>query len=615
MFRQLQYLLGICLLSMITLSQATPAKTNALYQHPSPYLAMHGHDPVQWHEWNETTLAKARKQNKILFVSSGYFSCHWCHVMQRESFQNDKIAAVLNTSFIAVKVDREIDTALDAKLIDFVERTQGIAGWPLNVFVTPEGYPLAGMVYVPAEQLLSILDKVAKQWRTDYSSLKNIAHDASMELTSAVVTNKSAVVPASVLINALTSQSFQLADEMQGGFGDENKFPSAPQLSVLLTIYAEGQDERLKKFLNSTLTQMASLGLRDQLGGGFFRYVVDPNWHIPHFEKMLYDNALLAKLYFDASVVLKEPSYAVVAQDTLDFMLREMQTATGSFAASLSAIDVQGVEGGYYLWSDEELAKLLSGPERDVLRAYWHVDGVAPLDAGHHLIQLRGLDEVAKSLTLNRQQLVELIESARHKLLTVRNLRRVPKDEKQLAGWNGLALTAFAAGYKHTRNVKYQQAAQAIVDNLNRSWWNSKTRTLSRMVANKKSLSTGMLEDYAYVAQGLFEWWQVTGNAKDRIMLEQIVEQAWQRFYNQQGWQLAENMLLRYGDRTPLIKDGALPSPSAVLLAVSLRLPNSSYAQQVKKSLGMANHELEEQAFWHATQIRNLLLRQQLDGS
>jgi hypothetical protein len=609
------YLLTAFLLSVITTSHAAPAKTNALYQHPSPYLAMHGRDPVQWHEWNEATLAKARKQNKLLFVSSGYFSCHWCHVMQRESFQNEKIAALLNAHFIAVKVDREIDAALDAKLIDFVERSQGIAGWPLNVFVTPEGYPLAGMVYVPAEQLASILDKVASQWRLDRVKLKDMASAASLEVNNATVTNKSVVVPAAVLINALTTQSFQLVDELQGGFGDEHKFPSVPQLSVLLSIYAEGQDARIKKFLNTTLAQMASLGLRDQLGGGFYRYVVDPNWHIPHFEKMLYDNALLAKLYFDASVVLQEPGYAAVAQDTLDFMLREMQTAAGGFAASLSAVDAQGVEGGYYLWSDAELTKLLTAPELAAVRAFWQIEGAAPLDAGHHFIQPHGLDEVAKALSLSRQQLVELIEAARHKLLAARNLRRVPKDEKQLAGWNGLALSAFAAGYNQTKNVKYQQAAQAIVDNLTRSWWQAKTGTLSRLVVQKKSLSKGMLEDYAYLAQGLFDWWQVTNNVKDRILLERLLEQGWQRFYNQQGWQLAENMLLKYGDRNLLIKDGALPSPSAVLLAVSLRLPNSPYVAQAKNALAIANPELEEQAFWHATQIRNLLLRQQLDGS
>lgn len=598
-------------ISLAVVCQAAPANkpANALYRHASPYLAMHGQDPVHWHEWNAQTVAKARKQNKLLFVSSGYFSCHWCHVMQRESFQNEAIARLLNTHFIPVKVDRELDSALDSRLIDFVEHTQGIAGWPLNVFVTPEGYPLVGMVYVPPDNFKSVLEKLAGEWQSSSARLQQLARDATRELQTAATTRSEEITPAraAALAKAMLSQSYELADELQGGFGDENKFPSAPQLQTLLTIYRTQPEPRLKQFLQTTLNQMASLGLRDQLQGGFFRYVVDPAWHIPHFEKMLYDNALLASLYLDASVILQEPAYAAVARDTLDFMLRELKTASGALAASLSAVDDQGVEGGYYLWNETDLAKLLSPDELAAVRTFWNISGAPQLDAGHHLIQVQPLDATAAKMNLTAPQLAAQIDAARRKLLTARQSRLLPKDSKRLAAWNGLALAALAKGTRILKQDKYRQAAQAITDDIRRQWWNDKSRTLYRLVENKKPVSSGELEDYAYIAQGLFEFWQITARETDRALLNNILEQAWQRFYTPTGWQLAQDMLLRYGGSEAQIRDSALPSPSAVVMAVSLQYDQSPYREKARQALLTGANDIEAQAFWHATQIGNVL--------
>ncbi|MGD8927195.1 MAG: DUF255 domain-containing protein, partial [Thioalkalispiraceae bacterium] len=353
------------------------AEKNALYQHASPYLAMHGRDPVHWLEWNKDAVELARKQDKLLFVSSGYFSCHWCHVMQRESYQNEEIASLLNTSFIPVKVDRELNSALDAHLIDFVERTQGYSGWPLNTFITPDGYPLVGFTYAPPEKFIQILTGLEKEWREKKSELKRLAKNASAELSIAEVSN-SAVLPtdlAAGLMDSFVNQSFTYADDLQGGYGQENKFPSVPQLNTLLTIYERKPNAQIKQFLKITLDNMAAQGLRDQLGGGFFRYVVDPNWQIPHFEKMLYDNALLAGLYYRAAGILAEPEYKNVANQTLDFILQELNTDSGAFAASLSAIDNKGIEGGYYLWDKEELTTILSDQEWKVVSLYWGLLG------------------------------------------------------------------------------------------------------------------------------------------------------------------------------------------------------------------------------------------------
>ena len=323
------------------------AKQNSLYNHASPYLAMHGRDPVRWQPWNKQVVEQARQQDKLLFVSSGYFSCHWCHVMQRESYQNDTIAALLNKHFIPVKVDRELNSALDSHLIDFVTHTQGQAGWPLNVFITPDGYPLVGFTYAPPDNVIKILTSLEKEWRGKKQELKALAKAASDELSAAEVA-LSSTLPSDLAIGMMdifVNQNFSYSDDMQGGYGQENKFPSVPKLATLLAIYQRKPNEQIKQYLHLTLHNMASQGLRDQLGGGFYRYVVDPGWQVPHFEKMLYDNALLAELYYKAAIVLEEPAYRTIANETLDFILKELNTSSAAYAASLSAVDDKGVEG------------------------------------------------------------------------------------------------------------------------------------------------------------------------------------------------------------------------------------------------------------------------------
>ncbi|MBI3563410.1 MAG: thioredoxin domain-containing protein [Gammaproteobacteria bacterium] len=613
--RRIAPLLG---LGLIIFSQTAMvlAKPNALYHHPSPYLAMHGEDPVQWHEWNAQTLGLARAQRKLLFVSSGYFACHWCHVMQRESYRNSAIAAYLNAHFIAVKVDREINTALDTHLIEFVEHTQGFAGWPLNVFITPEGYPLAGMVYAPAEQFRAVLEKIATQWQASPQKLSQLARDGVEEMRKASRDEEtsSAVASTPALINALLTQSFQLADELQGGFGEDTKFPSVPQLQVLLAVYAQQPQPRLKQFLDQTLGQMARLGLRDQLNGGFFRYVVDPGWHTPHFEKMLYDNAQLATLYLDASELLVEPGYAAIGRDTLDFMLRELHTEEGGFAASLSAVDANGIEGGYYLWQQDELKKLLTPDELAAVQAFWRVEGSPELAAGHHLIQTQSLEQTAKQLAIPAAALTQRIEQARQKMLQARNQRHLPVDKKRLASWNGLALKAFVNGDRVLKQDKYRRAAQDIMQGLRRQWWNTKTRSLYRYVDNKKPLGEGTLEDYAYLAQGVYAYWRTYNSEQDKVVLEELLAQAWQRFHSVKGWQLEQDSLLRFAGEQMQLKDNALPSPSATLIAVSLQYAKSPFVEQAQLAMRQSNLEVESQAFWHATLIGSFLILQAQGG-
>ncbi|MDH3451434.1 MAG: DUF255 domain-containing protein, partial [Gammaproteobacteria bacterium] len=287
--KRLSTVLAAALLLCATLF-AGLASSNELRGNRSPYLAMHGDDPVAWREWGLPALQEARRSGRLLFVTSGYFTCYWCHVMQRESFLDKEVASTLNDNFIPVVVDRELLPALDARLIDFVERTRGAAGWPLNVLITPQGYPLVGITYLPRDTFLQFLHNVRQRWAAERDELSALAKHAAEQIRqqrSAAAEDPSA----KTLLSAMRRQLESVADDLNGGFGQQNKFPMTPQLFALLRIYAATGDPALGEFLSLTLERMAYRGLNDVIGGGFFRYTVDPDWREPHFEKMLYDNA------------------------------------------------------------------------------------------------------------------------------------------------------------------------------------------------------------------------------------------------------------------------------------------------------------------------------------
>lgn len=594
----------------ISVSADAVTLNNKLKKHASPYLAMHGDDPVAWQEWNEETINKAKDEGKLIYVSSGYFSCHWCHVMQRESYKNMQVAKILNTYFIPIKVDREINSALDSRLIDFVERTQGRAGWPLNVFITPDGYPLVGMTYVPTSNFIEILTNLKTKWIKEKPLLEEIAKNATEELLSVKVDGSSNLKdgPGQNHMKLFLSQARSMADNMSGGFGQENKFPSFPQLKVLLSAYENSPEKNIKQFLVLTLNNMAAQGLNDQLGGGFFRYTIDPVWQTPHFEKMLYDNALLASLYTDAARIFKSKKFAQIAKDTLDFMFNILRAEKGAYSASLSAIDNKGMEGGYYLWQREDVKKILNKNEMKVVELIWQLEGTAELEGGHHLVEIMNVTEVAKRLNMPLTQATIYFNSAKRKMLSYRNNRHVPRDDKLLAAWNGLALSAYSKAALQFNNESYAKAAKDIKQYIYNYLW--KNKKLARAVKNKKILGQGGLEDYAYVAQGLYDWLEYSNNKQDQLWLEELIELSWDRFYNQQGWQLSENSLLKYGQGESVIADGALPSASAIVVNLSLKISEKNNNIALKKkalqALYTGDVDIVNQPFWYASHILTL---------
>jgi hypothetical protein len=559
MTRRLLFVLCLVLLpglgsTGLGMAEAASLK-NILAGHASPYLALHGQDPVAWQEWNADTLARARRENKLLFVSVGYFSCHWCHVMQQESYRDPAIARLLNEHFIPVKVDRELNGALDAGLVDFTQQIKGIAGWPLNAFVTPEGYPAYAVLYEPPAEFRQLLTRMAETWRTKGQAFRAAAREAGSAPRAPPATAPVTPDVVARLHQAFMQQAWREADTLQGGFNRVSKFPMATHLDTLLDTYARERDPRLGEFLTLTLDQMARLGLRDHVHGGFFRYTVDPDWTTPHFEKMLYDNAQLARLYARAAAVFKRPDYRRVAHETLDFMLVDLQAPGGGFYTALSALDRKGREGGAYLWTAKALRQRLSPAEYALVGRTWGLEAAAPFELGY--LPMEKMRPTSKERPLLEGALAKLRRAGRN--------AHVPKDTKINAGLNGLALSALVEAGRGV--PRYEQAARRLKDFLARRMLSQgrliKTRAGSRVFADAE------LDDYAYAVAGLADYSRAFKDAPAEALARNLAAQAWQRFFGPEGWRREERPLLATLRPEAALADGALPSPSALLMAVT----------------------------------------------
>lgn len=607
MNRYLQSILHLGLLATfiwVPVANTAPRLENQLANHASPYLALHANDPVKWQDWKSAVVKRARKQNKLVYLSIGYFSCHWCHVMQRESYQNPEIAKFLNENFIPVKVDRELEPALDARLIEFAEQTTGVAGWPLNVFLTPEGHPLYAVLYMPPKEFQQVLEKLQKLWQQDPVGLAKLARQA---VDKGKGPGKPVLNPGQVkaYVGKIVETSFTIGDPFHGGFGEQSKFPSVPQLDFLLAQYQRRPDRKLKNFLQRTLDQMMRNGLYDHLGGGFFRYTVDPGWQTPHFEKMLYDNALLARLYLHAGTLWSRDDYLQIATQTLKYMQQEMRHTSGAFIASLSALDDKGVEGGYYLWSLPELKKLLSADE---LKAYRLASGMMdapPFDNGYLPMQALTRQEVGMSLKLSADKVKVMLLTAQSKLRVARQARKIPKDRKVLAGWNGLSLSAYAEAARIGKDPIYKETATAVRNYLVNILWTD--GSLHRSMDNGRSIGQASLEDYAQVARGLLDYARLTKRQEDYRMTRQVVDAAWERFYSGNGWRLSERTLMQSEAPRDAHADGPMPSPSGSILSTSLVLAKQTndraFLKKVMATLNSGHEDIQSDPFWYATHV------------
>lgn len=595
----LRVLLLLCLCSPLHALQ------NQLRDHPSPYLAMHGDDPVAWQDWGPAVIEQAREQGKLLFISSGYFSCHWCHVMQRESYQDERIAELLNARFIPVKLDRELHGALDGYLIEFLEKTQGRAGWPLNVFLTPEGYPLIGATYLPADRFHNLLERLDTRWQDERGRVRNLARRTLLQLRMQEAQAEVEVLPAAALHERMLRKTFEIADTLDGGFGEQNKFPMAPQLLALLALQEQSPRPELAEFLTLTLDKMIGEGLRDHLAGGFYRYTIDPGWEIPHFEKMLYTQALLIEVYLRAADVLRRPDFAAIARETVDFVVREMRAGDGAFAASFSAVDGAGREGGVYVWTVDELHALLGEQDTALARRYWRMLDLPWFDGAH--LPRRG--ESAKQISLALQQPVAdvqaRVENVRQRLLEARAQRDLPVDHKRLAGWNGLMLAALSQAALYWDDPSLRRAAGDLRDYLRERLWTGSE--LRRAVHDGEPIGKASLEDYAYVAYGMVHYARLSGDPVDRTFVAALVKQAWRRYYTVGGWRSDDRALLPGIGEQPAMPEGALPAPPAVLIRIAADSGDPDLEKMALQAAERGRAKAQDEPFWYAGQHAALL--------
>lgn len=583
---------AFCILLLILLLPLAPRAANQLIDHPSPYLSLHGSDPVAWQLWNAATVARAKRENKLLFVSVGYFACRWCHVMQRESYQNPQIAARLNRDFIPVKVDRELNSGLDDALQTFSARLNGAAGWPLNAFVTPEGYPASVVLYAPPEDFAKVLAQVAAHWTANQSDIRRLARQAAPPAAPhpapAPLTDERVAQAWQQFLAAV----WQEADTLHGGFGQVSKFPMAPQLHALLVSYARHPDVRLGEFLRLTFDQMAARGLHDPIGGGFFRYTTDPGWDTPHFEKMLSDNAHLATLYLRAATELKQPRYQEIALGTLGFMRDELLDPNGGLYSSTSAVDDAGREGATYLWEPDELQQRLPAEAYAAARRVWRLDAPRSFEYGY-------LPAEYRAPTANERR---LLGSAARVLRPFHLARSLPKDIKLNAGLNGLALSAFSHA------IPLDPGYRGRADRLQRFLLTRLVRNghLMKASAQGRVLPEAELEDYAYVVQGLLDHADATGNVRSRVRAGELAGVAWQLFWNEKGWRHEARTLLATLQPAPALPDGALYSPSDVLILASLRLQDPALQRLARAAAGWRVPEMEQDAYAFPTRLRVL---------
>jgi hypothetical protein len=565
------------------------ALRNQLANHPSPYLTLHGSDPVAWQEWNAETVARAQRENKLLFVSVGYYACHWCHVMQRESYKNGEIAELLNNAFIPVKVDRELNTGLDDALQDFSARLLKISGWPLNAFVTPEGFPVYVVLYAPPRDFHKLLARLDERWKTDSAGVRKLSREAAPADKQEVQRQKPSADRLARWENGFLQQVRAEMDELRGGFGEVSKFPMVPQLSLLLDLSIARKDAKLQAFVRLTLDQMASRGLNDHVNGGFFRYTTDPGWETPHFEKMLYDNAQLASLYLRAAQLLKEPRYRSVALRALDFMLDTLAAPEGGFFASTSAVDEAGREGAYYLWPNDEIRARLSPAEYAAARRVWGLDAAAPFDLGYL---------PAEWVAPAKAESV-LLQSALAKLKQARKHHALPKDDKLNAGLNGLALSALAEAMRI--EPRYRQAAEQNYRFIHEQM--TAADGLYKSMAKGRKLSGAELEDYAYAARGLLDYAEASGVEEARKQALRLAQTAWRQFSGAQGWRREKQTLLATARPEPVLADGPTSSPSAVLILTTLRLENAELSGRAREALEWASPAMARDPFSYPTQI------------
>jgi uncharacterized protein YyaL (SSP411 family) len=558
---------------------------NRLANEKSPYLLQHAHNPVDWYPWGDEAFEKAAREDKPVFLSVGYSTCHWCHVMERESFENEDIARILNRYFVPVKVDREERPDVDRIYMLFVQASTGSGGWPMSVWLTPERKPFFGGTYFPPDNRYgrpgfgAILQSLAHAWQQDRARVEQSGAQVLEQLKrhSDLSAGENGEPGQDVLDSAY--YAFRRAfDSRLGGFGSAPKFPRPSVLNFLLRYYADArQDEALEMAL-LTLREMAKGGMHDQLGGGFHRYSVDERWFVPHFEKMLYDQAQLAVSYLEAFQITREPLYADVARDIFEYVLRDLAHPEGGFYSAEdadSAIDAAKPtdkhEGAFYVWSHSELVEALGPSDAAAFSNRYGVEERGNVNEDPHG-EFIGVNILYQAQPVEEP---ERLADSRAKLLRIRSARPRPHlDDKILAAWNGMMISALAKGAQLLGEPRYEQAARGALDFVRRNLWRESESILLRRYRDGDAAIEGFLDDYAFVALALLDMYETSFETSDLAWAGQLAQRAMELFEDPQSGGFFStpaqqaDLVLRLKDDY----DGAEPSGNSGLILALLRV-------------------------------------------
>jgi hypothetical protein len=566
---------------------------NQLVHEKSPYLLQHAHNPVDWHAWGEAAFEKARREDKPIFLSIGYSTCHWCHVMERESFENDQIAAVLNRYFVAVKVDREERPDVDRIYMTFVQATTGSGGWPMSVFLTPDRKPFFGGTYFPPDNrygrpgFVTILQSLARAWSEDRAKIEESGTSVIGQLTKLSETGPGRGAALDESISDSAFQYFRRSfDAKYGGWGGAPKFPRPVTLNFLFRYYARTRNEEALEMALKTLRGMAEGGMNDQLGGGFHRYSVDEMWFLPHFEKMLYDQAQLAISYLEAYQITHDDWYARVARATLDYVLRDMTDVEGGFYSAEDADSVidpahphEKGEGAFYVWTRQEIDALLGHPDASIFSRRFGVetDGNVQNDPQGEFPGKNVLF-VARAGEENLERSIGVLLEARSKRV------RSHLDDKILTAWNGLMISAFAKAAQILDEPRYAGAARRAADFILSRMYEQ--GTLLRRYRDGDAAIAGFLDDYAFFAQGLLDLYETEFQKRDLEMAIQLTAKLVELFSDaENGGFFATatgdaNLVMRMKDDY----DGAEPSGNSIALLNLLRIAHMTGDAKFEKA-------------------------------
>ena len=585
---------------------------NRLAKESSPYLLLHAHNPVDWYPWGEEALSKAKREKKLIFLSIGYSSCYWCHVMERESFLDAEIAAFLNQHFVAVKVDREERPDLDEVYMRSLQIYSQLAGspqgggWPLTMFLSPDGKPLVGGTYFPPRDrdgrtgLLGVLKLISERWTADPAPFQKTA-DQLAGFVRESLTSHPVVLPVKLepaLLDAVQQALADQYDRQYGGFGysAENprrpKFPEPPNLEFLLDRAARTHDTAAREMLFGTLDKMAAGGIRDHLGGGFHRYSTDRYWRVPHFEKMLYDNAQLVAVYARAFELDEREPYRQVADEALAFVDRELTDPQGGFYCAVDA-ETAGQEGIYYAWLPAEIKAALTPDEFALASLAFGLDAKPNFEERFVLVRATSDEELAKTRQQIVAQVLPQLRAVEDKLLAIRQKRPQPlTDTKMLAGWNGLMIRGYAEAGRVWKNPRYLAAAAKAADFLLNNL-RTKDGQLLRSYRDGQGKVPAFLDDYAYTIAGLLALHRADGNRRWLDAAAELQRDQLARFWDQRGggffFTSADHEVLFA--RSKMAVDGVMPSGSSVsaanLIALGRALSKPEYLDRARETIAV----------------------------